>query len=127
MPRVATAHDVGVRLTQRCGNRPGAPMPIDAAAMELGLTQVLSSVAHQAIRQRRLVPVLVDYTCEGPGLFFAYPPHRQASARLRVFGDFLQGVFTQIEGDWHDIVDTHKQTRNKPRGRSNATRHRAKR
>ncbi len=69
---------------------------VEAATMNLGITQVWSSVAHNAVQAGRLVPLLTAFTSEGPGLHFSYPAQRQASARLRAFGDFLVEVFSPI-------------------------------
>ncbi len=69
---------------------------VEAAAMHLGVTQVWSSVAHNAVQAGRIVPLLTAFTTEGPGLYFSYPAQRQASARLRAFGDFLVEVFSPI-------------------------------
>lgn len=77
---------------------------VEAAAMGFGVTQVLSSVAHNAIKQGRLVPLLVPYTSEGPGLYFAFAPNRQASLRLRTFAGFVKQVFAQIDSNWAEIV-----------------------
>jgi LysR family transcriptional regulator, regulator for bpeEF and oprC len=81
---------------------------VEAAAMGLGLTQVLSSVAHTAVREGRLVPLLIRHTSAGPGLHFTYLPNRQASARLRVFAQFTKEVFAQIDSGWADIVAAHR-------------------
>ena len=70
---------------------------VEAAASNLGVTQVWSSVAHNAVRERRLVAILTAYTSDGPGLYFSYPSQRQASARLRAFADFLVEVFAPID------------------------------
>jgi LysR family transcriptional regulator for bpeEF and oprC len=77
---------------------------VEAAAMGLGVTQVLSSVAHNAIKDGRLIPLLVPYTSEGPGLYFALAPNRQASVRLRTFAGFIKQVFSQIDSGWAEIV-----------------------
>ncbi len=66
---------------------------IDAAVAGLGITQVLSVVAHGALAEGKLRPVLTQYACAGPSLFIVYPPNRSASARLRVFCDFAREVF----------------------------------
>jgi LysR family transcriptional regulator for bpeEF and oprC len=70
---------------------------VDAAAAGLGITQVLSVVAHAAIREGTLKPILSSYACSGPSLFVVYPPNRSASARLRVFCDFAREVFQSVE------------------------------
>jgi LysR family transcriptional regulator for bpeEF and oprC len=72
---------------------------VDAAAAGLGVTQVLSSVAHESIRVGRLAPVLMDVAAEGPALYVAYPPNQQASARLRVFIDFVRELFSAMDAD----------------------------
>ena len=59
--------------------------------------QVLSSVAHNALQTGRVLPLLEKFTSHGPGLYFTYPVHRRASARLLAFGVFLQEVFAQID------------------------------
>ncbi len=69
---------------------------LEAAAMNLGVTQVWSSVAHNALRERRLVPILTSYVSEGPGLYFSYRAQHHASARLRAFSDFLVEVFSAL-------------------------------
>jgi LysR family transcriptional regulator for bpeEF and oprC len=70
---------------------------VEAAAMGLGVTQVLSSVAHQALQAGRVVALLERFVSQGPGLYFTYPVNRRASARLLAFGEFLQEVFVQID------------------------------
>ncbi len=69
---------------------------IEVAAMHLGVTQVWSSVAHNALRDGRLVHVLGSYVSEGPGLYFSYRAQHHASARLRAFSDFLVEVFSAL-------------------------------
>jgi LysR family transcriptional regulator, regulator for bpeEF and oprC len=81
---------------------------VEAAAMGLGVTQVLSSVAHTAIREGRLVPLLIRNTSAGPSLHFTFLPNRQGSARLRVFAQFTKEVFAQIDSGWADIVAAHR-------------------
>lgn len=69
---------------------------VEAAAMGLGVTQVWSSVAHSALRDGRLRPLLTSYISEGPGLYFSYHAQHQASARLRAFSEFLVEVFSAL-------------------------------
>ena len=66
---------------------------VEAAVAGLGVTQVLSSLAERAIERQELSPVLADYAAPGPRIYIVYPPHRQASPRLRAVIDFLRGVF----------------------------------
>ena len=81
---------------------------VEAAVMGIGVTQVLSSVAHNAVREGRLVPLLIPYTSEGPSLYFAFAANRQASARLRTFAAFVKQVFGQIDSGWAEIVADHQ-------------------
>ncbi len=76
--------------------------------MGLGVTQVLSLVVHNAVREGRLVPLLGRYTSEGPGLYFAYSPNRQGSARLRVFAEFVKQVFSAIDSDSAELLAAQK-------------------
>jgi LysR family transcriptional regulator for bpeEF and oprC len=73
---------------------------VDAAVAGLGSTQVLSSVAHTAIREGKLTPLLAEFTSPGPALFLAYPPNRHASARLRAFAQFAKEVFAPVDAGW---------------------------
>jgi LysR family transcriptional regulator for bpeEF and oprC len=77
---------------------------VDAAVAGLGTTQVLSSVAHIAIREGKLTPLLVDFASPGPTLFLAFPPNRHASARLRAFAQFAKEVFAAVDAGWQEIV-----------------------
>jgi LysR family transcriptional regulator for bpeEF and oprC len=77
---------------------------VEAAAAGLGVTQVLSALAHGAIVAGRLAPVLVDWASEGPALYLVYPPNRQLSARIRAFAEFAVEVFAAADAGWRDIV-----------------------
>jgi LysR family transcriptional regulator for bpeEF and oprC len=77
---------------------------VEAAAVGLGVTQVLSSLAHGAIVAGRLAPVLLDGAAEGPALYIVYPPSRQLSARIRAFAAFAAEVFAEADAGWRDIV-----------------------
>lgn len=77
---------------------------VDAAAAGFGITQVLSSVALRALREGRLEPVLLAWSSPGPDLFLAYPPNRQASARMRVFSALAERVFGEIESDYRALA-----------------------
>jgi DNA-binding transcriptional LysR family regulator len=59
----------------------------------LGVTQVLSSLAQRAVREKKLRPLLRKYTARGPDIYLVYPSHRQRSARLRVLLGFLAELF----------------------------------
>jgi DNA-binding transcriptional LysR family regulator len=83
---------------------------VDAAAAGLGVTQVLSALAHGAIVAGRLAPVLVDWVAEGPALYLVYPPNRQQSARIRAFAEFAVEVFAAADAGWRDIVARARKT-----------------
>jgi LysR family transcriptional regulator for bpeEF and oprC len=70
---------------------------VDAAAAGLGITQVLSLLAHDALRAKKLRAILGPYVASGPPLYVVYPPNRHLSARLRVLRDFLTDVFARAE------------------------------
>ena len=86
---------------------------VEAAKASLGLTQVLSSLAHGAILAGDLRPVLLEWVTEGPSLYVVYPPNRQQSARIRTFVDFASEVFAEADTGWQDLVA--------PRARSRLT------
>jgi LysR family transcriptional regulator for bpeEF and oprC len=65
---------------------------VEAAEAGLGVTQVLSALAHRALQQKQLRRVLAAYAAEGPALYLVYPPNRQHSARIRVVLAFLNEV-----------------------------------
>lgn len=66
---------------------------VEAAVAGLGITQVLSSLARPALASRRLRAVLARHAAPGPSIYLVYPPHRQASPRLRALLAFLREVF----------------------------------
>lgn len=77
---------------------------VDAAEAGLGVTQVLSSLAHRAITAGRLVPVLRDWVTEGPGIYLVYPPSRQQSGRMRAFAEFAGEIFREADSAFRDII-----------------------
>lgn len=69
---------------------------VDAAEAALGVTQVLSAVAHRAVRSKRVRVLLGEYAASGPPLYLVYPPNRQHSARMRVLLEFLSELFAKL-------------------------------
>jgi LysR family transcriptional regulator for bpeEF and oprC len=65
---------------------------VEAAEAGLGITQVLSALAHRALQRKQLRRVLAAYAADGPALYLVYPPNRQHSARIRVVLAFLNQV-----------------------------------
>jgi LysR family transcriptional regulator for bpeEF and oprC len=108
----------GVRRTHRPqGNLAFNSMEacVDAAQAGMGVTQVLSSLAHGAIVAGSLVPVLLDWAVEGPALYVVYPPNRQQSARIRAFVEFAAELFGAADEGWKDIAATATVTGPSPR------------
>lgn len=95
---------------------------VDAALAGLGITQVLSSLAHRAIVRGSLVPVLLDWATAGPSLYVVYPPNRQPSARVRAFIAFAAGVFAETDAGWNDIVARDAEASRPRRSRSKVAR-----
>jgi len=90
---------------------------VGAAAAGIGVTQVLSSLAHDAIVSGQLAPMLLDWAAAGPPLYVVYAPNRHLSARIRAFADFAAEVFAAADAGWRDIV-----TRAQPRRRRQGAR-----
>lgn len=88
---------------------------MEAAQAGLGVTQVISALAHRAVQSGKLVPVLMDWVAAGPPLYVVYPPNRQASARIRVFVDFVAEVFAAA-GDTPDAPRTTRKRRQRRAG-----------
>jgi DNA-binding transcriptional LysR family regulator len=61
----------------------------DAALAGLGITALPTFIVGEAISSGRLVKVLEDYEPPAGGVFAVYPQHRQSSAAVRAFVDFL--------------------------------------
>jgi DNA-binding transcriptional LysR family regulator len=61
----------------------------DAALAGLGITALPTFIVGEAIGSGRLVKVLEDYEPPAGGVFAVYPQHRQSSAAVRAFVDFL--------------------------------------
>jgi LysR family transcriptional regulator for bpeEF and oprC len=89
---------------------------IDAAQAGLGVTQVLSSLAHRAIVSGRLLPILSDWATPGPSLYIVYPVNRQQSARIRAFVEFAIRVFAEADAGWKNIaaIDAKASARRRP-------------
>lgn len=77
---------------------------VAAATAGIGVTQVLSSLAHDAIAARQLAPILLDWAAAGPPLYVVYAPSRHLSARLRAFVEFASAVFAAADAGWRDVV-----------------------
>ncbi|MBC9879672.1 LysR family transcriptional regulator [Bradyrhizobium sp. INPA01-394B] len=67
------------------------PTMLGAAVEGLGLAQVPSPLAADAIRAGRLVAVLEKFVPMAPGVFLYYPSHRQIMPKLRAFIDHVKG------------------------------------
>ncbi len=76
---------------------------VHAAIEGLGIVQAYSSVAHRAILDGKLVPLLVEWTAPGPPVSIVYPGNRYLSAKVRTFADFAAEIFP-TESWWRDIL-----------------------
>ncbi|WP_416898153.1 MAG: LysR family transcriptional regulator [Minwuia sp.] len=65
----------------------------DAAVAGRGLTITPTFLAHEQIRDGRLVPVLSDWMATGRGIHAVYPHRKHLSPKVRAFIDFLAGYF----------------------------------
>ncbi|HTJ94837.1 MAG TPA: LysR family transcriptional regulator [Pararobbsia sp.] len=61
----------------------------DAAVAGLGITMLPTFIVHGALTSGKLIKVLEDYEPPAGGVFAVYPQHRQSSAAVRAFVDFL--------------------------------------
>jgi LysR family transcriptional regulator for bpeEF and oprC len=76
---------------------------VTAALAGLGVAQVPESLAHAAVVDGRLQPLLLDWVARGPSLHLVYPQNRHLSSKVRAFADFVLEVFPP-EGWWKDIA-----------------------
>ncbi|HNP36232.1 MAG TPA: LysR family transcriptional regulator [Woeseiaceae bacterium] len=76
---------------------------IQMAAVGAGVAQVPDGLAHAAVMEGRLLPLLSHYVAAGPPLILVYPGNRYVTAKVRVFNDFFEELFPK-EGWWSDIA-----------------------
>lgn len=62
----------------------------------LGLVHTLDFMVRPSIRQKKLVPVLVDWRPAPLDVYVAYPPSRRYSTKVRVFVDWVTTLFASI-------------------------------
>jgi DNA-binding transcriptional LysR family regulator len=67
----------------------------DAALAGLGIAVLPTFIVAAALKRGELVTVLDDYLPPDGGVYAIYPQHRQSSAAVRAFVDFLYGTFAQ--------------------------------
>jgi len=72
---------------------------VEAAEAGLGITQVLSSLLEPALGRGSLRPLLEAHAAPGPSIYVVYPPHREASPRLRAVLGFLRDAFAPRGGE----------------------------
>jgi DNA-binding transcriptional LysR family regulator len=82
--------DLSIRLRANNGD-----LLIAAAEAGLGVLITPTFIAHTAIDQQRLTPILTDFDLSDVGLHLVYTPGRQLSQRVRVLADFLADRFTE--------------------------------
>ena len=64
-----------------------------AASYGVGIAQVPEPLMSQALREKRLKPVLIDSIAPAPSLQVVYPSNRYLSAKVRAFADFVAEIF----------------------------------
>lgn len=83
----------------------------DAAIAGLGIVQLPSFIAADAIAARQLLPILLDYPLKESALHAVRPPGRAATARIRALIDFLAERFGP-EPAWDPCwTAAHRETR----------------
>lgn len=80
--------DIPIRLRANNGD-----LLCAAAEAGLGIVVMPTFIAHTAIEQGRLVPILTDFKLADVGLHLVYTPGRQFSQRVRVLAEFLTERF----------------------------------
>ena len=76
----------------------------EAAIAGMGIVMQPSFIVGDAVRQKRLVPLLCDYESGSLPIFAVYPSRQHLSAKVRTFVDFLVDRFA-AHPDWdRDLV-----------------------
>lgn len=65
----------------------------EAAVAGVGILRDPTFISFQAIRMKKLVPILTGFETSGIGIHAVYPHRRHLSPKVRVFIDFLAGHF----------------------------------
>ncbi|HVL76145.1 MAG TPA: LysR family transcriptional regulator [Noviherbaspirillum sp.] len=86
----------------------------EAAIAGMGIIVKPSFIIGDAIRQKRLVPLLTDYTMPDLPIFAVYPSRRHLSAKVRTFVDFLVERYRE-HPDWDRDLDESLSKRSTPR------------
>lgn len=84
-----------VRISGRMHSNNGEVL-MQAALDGHGITLAPTFMAHEAIREGRLVPVLRDWSVVEPGLYAVMPPGRVEAAKVRAFLDHLSASLGKI-------------------------------
>jgi DNA-binding transcriptional LysR family regulator len=63
----------------------------------LGIVHTLDFMARPAIERGELVPILTDWRPAPLEIYFAYPPSRRYSTKVRVFADWVGQVYASLE------------------------------
>ena len=71
-----------------------AEVCLEAACAGLGITRLPLFIAHQALSDKRVLPLLAAFEAPPLALFAVYPPARYLAQKSRVMIDFLVGVFS---------------------------------
>lgn len=84
-------HSVTVPMRMRTNN---GDILLSAAIDGLGIVLTPSFIAHKAIQEKRLVPIMADYYVESAHAYAVYPQTRFLAHRVRKFIDFLSERFS---------------------------------
>jgi len=73
-----------------------SPMALRAAAIGgLGIASFDRFIAHDALRDGRLVPVLADWSLPSRTLYAVYPQSRYVAPKVRALLDYVQGYYAE--------------------------------
>lgn len=65
----------------------------------LGIIQAPEYMAREAIRKRKMIPILTGWHRDSMPLYVVYPPSKHISNRVRVFADWLIKLFAESDGE----------------------------
>jgi LysR family transcriptional regulator, regulator for bpeEF and oprC len=77
---------------------------VTATIEGFGIAQVPDALAHVAILDGRLRPILLDYVTEAPPVMVVYSRNRYLTAKVRAFVEFVTGLYPS-EGLWPEIAE----------------------
>jgi LysR family transcriptional regulator for bpeEF and oprC len=73
---------------------------IEMAVRGGGIVQHLSVSLLEPLRSGALAPLLEEWQAPGPDVSVLYPQRQQRAAKIKVFVDFVEGVFRSAAASW---------------------------